>query len=48
VIVAHRLSTIRQCDNIVVLNDGSISEEGNFDELVDKKGVFYDLVKNQM
>jgi ABC-type bacteriocin/lantibiotic exporter with double-glycine peptidase domain len=48
VIVAHRLSTIRQCDNIVVLSDGSISEEGNFDELVDKKGVFYDLVKNQM
>lgn len=48
VIVAHRLSTIKNCDNIIVLDDGKIAEQGNFNDLLKKKGVFYSLVKNQM
>jgi ABC-type bacteriocin/lantibiotic exporter with double-glycine peptidase domain len=48
VIVAHRLSTIKQCDNIIVLGDGTVKEEGNYDELIEKRGAFYDLVKQQV
>ncbi len=47
-IVAHRLSTIRSCDYILVLNKGEIAEQGSFDELIRRKGEFYELVKNQM
>lgn len=48
IIVAHRLSTIKNCDEIIVLNNGSIAEKGSFTELVKKKGVFYDLAKQQL
>ncbi len=48
VIVAHRLSTIKNCDDIIVLDGGKIAEQGCFNELLERKGVFYDLVKNQM
>lgn len=48
VIVAHRLSTIRQCDNIIVLDKGRIAEQGTFDQLLMNKGVFYNLVENQI
>lgn len=48
IIVAHRLSTIKQCDNIIVLEQGKIAEQGKFDALLNKKGVFYNLVKNQI
>ena len=48
VIVAHRLSTIKQCDNIILLDDGEIAECGNYDELIAKNGKFYELVKNQL
>ena len=48
IIVAHRLSTIKNCDNIIVIDSGKAVEQGNFDELLEKKGVFYDLIKNQM
>ncbi len=48
VIVAHRLSTIKQCDNIIVLEDGKIAEQGEFDTLLEKKGVFYNLVRQQL
>jgi len=41
VVVAHRLSTIKHADNIVVVEDGSIVEEGNLETLLDKKGIFY-------
>lgn len=47
-IVAHRLSTIKQCDFIMFLNDGKIEEQGNYKELIEKKGKFYELVKNQL
>ena len=48
VMVAHRLSTIKDCDEILVLDRGTIAERGSYEELTDKKGVFYELVKNQM
>jgi ATP-binding cassette subfamily B protein len=48
VIVAHRLSTVKNADNIIVLENGSIIEEGNHHELVKKRGSYYQLVKNQL
>lgn len=48
IIVAHRLSTIRNCDRIIVLDAGRVAEIGTFDELVAKGGIFSDLVKRQI
>lgn len=48
VIVAHRLSTVRNADQIVVLEKGEIAEIGTHDELTKKQGVYYRLVKNQL
>lgn len=48
IIVAHRLSTVKNADQIVVLNQGKISELGSHAELVAKKGEYYELVKNQL
>ncbi len=48
VIVAHRLSTVKNADNIIVLDKGIIVEEGNHDTLTKKKGQYYALVKNQL
>ncbi|KAI6219466.1 Multidrug resistance protein pgp-3 [Aphelenchoides besseyi] len=47
VIVAHRLSTIRSADRIVVVKDGRVVEQGKHEELVDQKGVYYQLIKKQ-
>ncbi|MBR6012646.1 MAG: NHLP bacteriocin export ABC transporter permease/ATPase subunit [Selenomonadaceae bacterium] len=47
IIVAHRLSTIRGCDRIIVMDDGRIAETGKFDELVARGGIFANLVKRQ-
>ena len=46
-VVAHRLSTIKNADQILVLNDGEIIERGTFSELLDQKGFFYDLYMSQ-
>lgn len=46
-IVAHRLSTIRNVDRIVVLAQGRVVEEGTYDELMEKQGAFYQLKKLQ-
>jgi len=48
VIVAHRLSTVKHADQIVVLNKGAISEKGTHQELVNLKGEYFTLVKNQL
>ena len=45
--VAHRLSTIKDCDRIVVFQNGNIVEEGNYDELMGKNAAFARLVKKQ-
>lgn len=48
IIVAHRLSTVRNADNIVVLDKGKIVEEGNHEKLVALKGYYFELVRNQL
>lgn len=46
-IVAHRLSTIKEADMILVMNAGKIIEQGNHEELLDKKGFYYNLYNSQ-
>lgn len=48
IVIAHRLSTIIKCDRIIVMNDGRIVEQGNYNELMDNKGLFYELSSRQM
>lgn len=48
VIVAHRLSTVKSADQIIVLDKGEVAEIGNHQELLEKQGVYYHLVKNQL
>ena len=48
VVVAHRLSTVKDADNIVVLNNGQVAEQGTHHELTKRKGLYYELVKNQL
>ncbi|MGZ4787958.1 MAG: peptidase domain-containing ABC transporter [Terriglobales bacterium] len=48
VIIAHRLSTIMRADKILVLYEGSIVEQGRHEELVERKGMYYQLVQKQL
>jgi ATP-binding cassette, subfamily B, bacterial len=48
VVVAHRLSTVKNADKIVVLENGAVAEEGTHETLTQKKGKYYELVKNQL
>ncbi|MGL4326550.1 MAG: peptidase domain-containing ABC transporter [Tannerellaceae bacterium] len=48
VVVAHRLSTVQNAHNIVVLDGGEIAEQGTHNELTQKRGLYYHLVKNQL
>ena len=41
--IAHRLTTLKNCDRIIVLNKGKIEEEGKFDDLIEKNGMFSDM-----
>lgn len=47
VVIAHRLSTVRHCDRILVVDDGHIAEEGTYEELIARGGLFAELVENQ-
>lgn len=46
-IVAHRLSTIKEADTILVMSDGKIIEQGNHNQLLENKGFYYELYNNQ-
>lgn len=48
VVVAHRLSTVKNADQIIVLDSGKVVESGNHTTLIEKKGSYYNLVKNQL
>lgn len=48
VIVAHRLSTVKNADQIIVLDKGKIAEQGTHEELIANQGSYYNLVKNQL
>jgi len=48
VIIAHRLSTVKHADQIIVLNNGEVAEQGNHNELIKKKGIYFELVHNQL
>jgi ATP-binding cassette, subfamily B, bacterial len=47
-IIAHRLSTVRDADKIVVLDKGAIAEQGAHEELIARRGFYYELIKNQL
>ncbi|MBC5647693.1 NHLP bacteriocin export ABC transporter permease/ATPase subunit [Christensenella tenuis] len=46
--VAHRLSTVRQCDRIIMIDGGRIAEEGSYEELMEKRGLFYEFAVRQI
>ena len=48
IVIAHRLSTVADCDRIYVMDNGSIVEEGSYQELMEKKGLFYQLAQRQI
>ena len=47
ILIAHRLSTVRHCDKILVMDHGQVLEEGTHDELMDRKGMYYYLQEQQ-
>ena len=48
IVIAHRLSTVKNAHQIVVLNEGKIVEIGNHKQLIKNKANYYNLVKNQL
>lgn len=48
IVIAHRLSTIQRCDRILVMKDGTIAEQGNYQNLIEQKGLFYELAQRQL
>ncbi len=48
IVIAHRLSTIKRCDRIMVLDNGRIAEEGTYESLMERKGIFFRLASRQI
>ena len=48
VVIAHRLSTVRDADQIIVLEQGRIIEQGTHSDLIARNGSYFQLVKNQL
>ena len=48
IMIAHRLSTLRDVDSLIVIEDGKLAESGTHDELIRAKGKFFDLYKLQL
>ena len=48
IVVAHRLSTVKNADQIIVLDNGKVVEIGNHASLIERQGIYYNLVKNQL
>ena len=48
IVIAHRLSTVQKCDRIIVMDAGRIVEQGTYDELMERKGLFYNLAIRQI
>jgi len=48
VIIAHRLSTVKNADQILVMHKGNVVEEGNHQELLSRQGFYYQLIQNQL
>jgi ABC-type bacteriocin/lantibiotic exporter with double-glycine peptidase domain len=48
IVIAQRLSTIRHCDRIIVLDKGKIAEQGTYEELMEQKGLFYEMTLRQL
>merc|ERR1719231_2052771 len=48
IIIAHRLSTVRNSHKICVIQEGQVVEEGPHEELIQKNGVYFQLVENQL
>jgi len=47
IVIAHRLSTIKHCDRILVMDKGTIIEDGTYDEIIEREGYFAELVERQ-
>ena len=47
-VIAHRLSTVQTCDRIIVLDQGTVAEEGTYDQLMALKGLFYRMAIRQI
>jgi ATP-binding cassette subfamily B protein len=47
-IISHRISTVKNADNIIVLDKGEIVEQGNHQQLIEKQGIYFDLHKMQL
>ena len=48
IVIAHRLSTVQNCDRIIVMDKGIIAEQGTYNELMDMRGLFYELARRQI
>ena len=46
--IAHRLSTLKNCDEILVLDKGEIVECGNYNDLIEKEGIFKDMYQGKL